>query len=323
MLNNDPIILEPKDLNSQLKVVELKDFLALQFPPPEMMLNPWLTKGGLCMIHAFRGIGKTHLSLGIAYAVASGGSFLDWKASRPCNVLYIDGEMRASVLQERLARIAQMNNNIPIEGKLNILTPDLQEMGIPDLATLEGQAAINHYITDDIDLIILDNLSCLAPSIKENDASDWAPIQTWVLSLRVKGKSVLLIHHSGKGGSQRGTSKKEDILDTVIGLERPKDYNSSQGARFILTYEKSREFFGDDAKSFEAQLCTDEKGSSQWKITSIEESNFEKTVDMLNDGMKQYEIAVELGVNKSSISRYANRARKEGLLTSPESKGTT
>src|SRR5438045_1675465 len=98
MPNTDPIVLELKDLIKQLRVIELAEFLSLDLPPRELILSPWLPKAGLCMLHAFRGVGKTHLSLGIAYAVAKGGSFLTWKAEKLRGVLYIDGEMPAVVL---------------------------------------------------------------------------------------------------------------------------------------------------------------------------------------------------------------------------------
>jgi RecA-family ATPase len=311
---HDAIVLEPKDLNTQLKVVSLDIFLQMELPPRELLLSPILPKAGLCMIHAYRGIGKTHTALGIALAVASGGEFLGWIASKPRGVLYIDGEMPASVLQERLARIVTMHNISELQGTLKILTPDLQLNGLmPDLSSTEGQQIINQYITDEIDLVIADNLSCLAPSIKENDASDWAPIQTWVLNLRSRGKSVLLIHHSGKSGAQRGSSKKEDVLDTVITLERPKDYDSSQGARFIVKFEKSRGFYGEDAKSFEAQLIN-ENNQSYWKTQSLEESTYQKVVTLLNDGLSQKDITIELGVDKSTVCRHAKQARNEGLI---------
>ena len=58
------------------------------------------------MIYGPRGIGKTHLTLGIGYVVASGGTFLRWEAAKPRRVLVPDGEMPAVVLHERLARIA-------------------------------------------------------------------------------------------------------------------------------------------------------------------------------------------------------------------------
>ena len=46
-------------------------------------------------------------------------------------------------------------------------------------------------------------------------------MQRWLLSLRRRGKGALLIHHAGKGGQQRGTSRREDVLDTVIALRGP------------------------------------------------------------------------------------------------------
>lgn len=302
------------DQAPKIVTVELKNFLAMKLPPRELILAPWLPKAGLCMIHAYRGIGKTHLSLGIAYAVAKGGEFLGWQAPSPRNVLFVDGEMPASTLQERLARIVKMNGDKALPGRLDIITPDLQPDGImPDIGTLEGQRLLNQSIPDDVELIILDNISCLAPSIKENDAVDWAPIQSWALQLRTRGKSILIIHHSGKTGAQRGTSKKEDVLDTVICLERPKDYESSQGARFIVKHEKSRGFFGDDAKSFEAHLV-DAGDQVSWQTKSLEESTYEKVYTLSNNGLSPKDIVIELGVNKSTVSRHLSHARQEGLL---------
>jgi putative DNA primase/helicase len=70
----------------------------------------------------------------------------------------------------------------------------------------------------DIDLLILDNLSTLLTSRSESASDAWVPIQTWLLKLRRQGKSVLLVHHAGTNGRQRGTSRREDALDTVMAL---------------------------------------------------------------------------------------------------------
>jgi hypothetical protein len=316
--NNEIVdnILNPS--STSIIALELNDFLNRTFPPRELILTPWLPKAGLCMIHAFRGIGKTHLSLGIAYAVAKGSEFLGWKAPMPRNVLFIDGEMPACVLQERLIKISLMHSDESLPGKLRIITPDLQKIGMPDISTAEGQKTINQFITDEIDLVIVDNISCLAPSIKENDATDWVPIQTWALNLRARGKSVILIHHSGKAGTQRGTSRKEDVLDTVIGLERPKDYDSSQGARFIVRYEKSRGFYGNEAKPFEAHLCNDDNKPACWITKNLEESNYEKVILLINDGYAQIDIVKKLELSKGTVSKYVSRAREEGLLKNIE-----
>ena len=60
------------------------------------------------------------------------------------------------------------------------------------------------------------------------------------------------MHHAGKSGKQRRTSRKEDILNSVIALKRPPDYQASQGARFEVYYEKARDFCGADTDPLEA-----------------------------------------------------------------------
>src|SRR5437667_9444057 len=65
-------------------------------------------------------------------------------------------------------------------------------------------------------------------------------MQNWLIGLRRKGIAVLLVHHAGTNGRQRGTSRREDALDTVIALRRPEDYSPEQGARFEVHFEKLR-----------------------------------------------------------------------------------
>jgi hypothetical protein len=162
---------------------------------------------------------------------------------------------------------------------------------------------------------VIDNLSSLARSGgRENDAESWLPIQPWALRQRQQGRSVLFIHHSGKGGAQRGTSKREDILDTVISLKRPAEYNPADGAVFEVHFEKTRDMHGEDAQPFEARLQTDQHGLAVWTSSSVEDSTFDRVVTLANDGLNQKDIATELGINKSNVSRHMRRATDAGLI---------
>jgi hypothetical protein len=257
----------------------------------------------------------THCT-GIAYAVASGGEFLTWKAPKPRKVLYVDGEMPGDALKARLVTLIEADERDFDPAYLRIVTPDAQGDGaMPDLATPEGQAAIEAAAAD-ADLIILDNISTLYRDAgPENDAESWRVAQGWALRMRRAGKAVLFIHHSGKGGSQRGSSKREDTLDVVIKLKHPADYCPEQGARFELYFEKYRNSSGKgDAKPIEAALTTDANGRVSWTWRSVEESTFDRVVGLANDGLKPGEIAAELGVNKSQVSRHLKRARSEGKV---------
>jgi hypothetical protein len=68
----------------RLKCVTAQEMLELQIPQREMLLAPVLPTQGLAMLYSKRGLGKTYMSLSIAYAVASGDEFLGWQAPRPC-----------------------------------------------------------------------------------------------------------------------------------------------------------------------------------------------------------------------------------------------
>jgi hypothetical protein len=299
---------------SGIVVVNLTEFVTRDIPPRERILAPWLLTQSLNMIYAWRGIGKTHVALGIAYATASGGTFLKWKAIKPRRVLYIDGEMPAASMQDRLKGLVASNDVDFDPDYFKLITPDLQTGAMPDLATADGQDAID-AIMGNTEMIVIDNLSCLARSGgRENDAESWLPIQPWALRQRQQGRSVLFLHHSGKGGSQRGTSKREDILDTVLTLKRPPDYNPADGAVFEVHFEKTREMHGDDAAPFEARLQTDGQGQSVWTYSSVEDSTFDRVVTLANDGLSQKDIALELNINKSNVSRHFRRATDAGLI---------
>ena len=300
-----------------LNVLTLEELLNKEIPPRQNLLSPWLPSQGLCMIYATREFGKTWMALEIAYAVASGGRFLCWEAESPNGVIYIDGEMPLSLLQERLSGIKQWRGQ-EISKPFNILSPDVQEFGIPDLSSTEVQNEIDTLISDEIKLVVLDNLSTLFRSGKEYDSDSWLPVQEWLLRLRSRGKSVLLIHHAGKSGQQRGTSRREDVLDTVITLKRPAEYKQQDGACFEVFFEKNRGLYGDVVKPFEARLeshlSEDGVKKCNWTWKLLEDSNYEKVCRLSCDGLSNTDITQELGINKSTVSRHVKRGKQEGKI---------
>ena len=116
----------------------------------------------------------------------------------------------------------------------------------------------------------------------------------------------MFVHHAGKGGTQRGTSRKEDVLDTVIALRRPEDYKASEGARFEVHFEKTRGFTGPDAEPFEATLT-----EGGWATRNLDDVLDGQVWALHQQGMKQREIAQEVGKSPSTVNRIVKRL--EGL----------
>ena len=285
-----------------LNPLSVSQLLSREFKPAEQVLAPWLPTQGLAMIHAPRGVGKTHVSIGAACAVAAGKSFLRWTALMPRRVLVIDGEMPGAMLRERFARtIATMDASIAPDN-LMLVAADIEPDGLPDLANEEAQQFYADVVAP-ADLVIVDNLSTICRALRENEADSWGPVQSWALRLRREGKSVLFIHHAGKNGGQRGTSKKEDILNTVIALRRPPDYEASQGARFEVHYEKTRGFYGAAAEPFEAWLR-----DGAWQIGEVSHADDDETLRSLKkQGFSDRDIAKRTGMSKSNVNRKLQR----------------
>ena len=113
---------------------------------------------------------------------------------------------------------------------------------------------------------------------------------------------MILVHHAGKDGQQRGTSKREDVLDTVIDLRRPQNYVASQGVRFELYFQKGRQLYGADAEPFEAS-CEVENDRALWTRAPISNIHQDEARRLSDEGQSIRQIAAEMGISKSTAAR--------------------
>ncbi|WP_288758794.1 AAA family ATPase [uncultured Brevundimonas sp.] len=276
-----------------------RELLELELPKRNFLLSPWLPEASLSMIYAARGVGKSHLALGIAGAVSGGSDFLGWTCPAPRRVLFVDGEMNRAQLQERVAALFATSP----PDNLSFLAADLQAEDLPCLSTPGGQSVFR-TASKDADLIVLDNLATLIRSGDESDVELWKKVQAFLISLRREGKAVLIVHHAGKSGDQRGSSAREDVLETVIKLSPPDDHLPEQGAQFELHFTKNRGFFGQDAAPFEAIF---EGGS--WKRGPLRASaDLARMQALKAEGLSQRAIGEALGVSHATVSRQLRAA---------------
>jgi putative DNA primase/helicase len=300
---------EGQDFGERLRPIDITDLIALDIPPRGMVLDPIIPEKGLAMLYGARGVGKTRVAHGIGYAVATGSSFLRWQAPKPRRVLLIDGELPQADLRQRAIQAAGASERTAEHGWLPIISSDRVDRGVGNLGSPVVQAEVERWL-DGVELLILDNLSSLTVGVRENDGDAWAQIQDWLLRLRRRGISVLIIHHAGKHGGQRGTSRREDVLDTSLSLRQPSDYTIDQGARFEVHIEKGRGLAGDHARPFEAQLELAD-GKAAWIVKDAEEAVRIRVAALLAAGMSVREIAEEVGATRSAVHRLKQRLERE------------
>ncbi len=264
---DDPSYMPPNVTNLRPRP-DTSNFIPVNFtgmatdnpPPLEHVFSPCLPTQGIAFIYAPTGVGKTLFTLNLAYAIAGGGNFLKYFCPKPRKILYIDGEMPYGQLHARVMQISRTQGPLDFPDNFMVLTPDkIVPFRMPMIDEEYGQQLYEDLITKyDREVIIFDNLSMLA-SFDENKSHEWKPIQNWLLSLRAAGKTVIIIHHSGKEKtSYRGTSRMLDCVDTAISLQPitndELEEESIAGRKFKIVYQKARVFGGKDALPFEVNL---------------------------------------------------------------------
>ena len=178
----------------------------LTVPPREPILGEWFKEGDLGFIYWARGLGKTWLAMHIARQCAEGGKVADWKAHKPRRVLYVDGEMALDAIKQRDAALS----TAPTDGMFYLQHDALFHLTgkVLNLTNPTVQAALLEKCQKEkMEILILDNLSCLFTGIKENDANAWELVLPWLLNLRRNRIAVAFIAHAGRNGFMRGTSR--------------------------------------------------------------------------------------------------------------------
>ena len=271
------------------------------------VLAPLLASNGSALVYGPGGVGKTFFALGIAWAAASGGSFLGWRAARPHRVLYIDGELGAADMRERLALFGR-----PPPG-LKLVLPDLSDGPLLDLAQPEGIVSLMAGWNDP-ELVVIDSLASLAGL--NGDPERWNNLQNFLIHQRTYGhRAVVLVHHANRDGGLRGSTRCVDALDLVIALRRPKDWRAADGARFEIHFEKARRLRGDAAEPILAQLTSEPGQPAHWRWGRVPLGSFERAVALLKQGVKPEAMGRALGISRSTAFDYQRKARERGLLS--------
>jgi len=307
---------EPAPGNGRLDLsgalLRYPDMLALDIPKRRRWID-WLSERGLAMVYGPRGVGKTQFMLGLALSLESGGEFLSWKIPEGVGVLYVDGEMAIDELRERAQKQAgdrDLNNLYFLTSEM-VYTKTGRDLVLTQEAFREAVMRLLEAHSD-IKVVILDNISCLFSGISEDKKQDWEPINAWLIQLRHRGLSVILVHHAGKSGEQRGTSGREDALDTIIALNWPVDPDPQEGCHFQLRFTKSRSVKGEAVQRLDIRL-EETDGAMVWQFEPLEASLFDQVCNLLAEGLdRPTDIAEELGISKGYASKLKRRVELTG-----------
>lgn len=276
------------------------------------ILHPIIESGTITWLFSKEKVGKTLVSLAIAYAAGKGNKPVGlWNSVEAANVLYIDGEMPG----DKIASLCDMimrgyGDNAGYKGRpftcYLFYEENLDYDSILDKDWLEK----NKKLLFSYDLIILDNYY----SLNEN-RMNVRPFIKFLKELTRQDIAVIVVDHVNAEGDLQGSQVKRRAADIGIKLE------NIQINEISINYEFDR--YGKSTKSpdFNLQRCfyTDQvqlvpiektkDADKQPSLTHRDKKLLYSLVLKKNLKIKQTTIAKEMGIGPQRISEYISSAK--------------
>ena len=151
--------------------------------------------------------------------------------------------------------------------------------------------------------------------MKENEADSWELVNSWLLDLSRHRIAAVIIHHAGRCGEMRGTSKREDNVFWIIALdESRKDADDKRGARFVSHFTKPSRNTQEEVPAFEWHFVTD-GASGLVSIGHKQAQTLDVFRSVIEAGVQKCDqIAAEMKLPNYTVSRLAKTAEKAGWL---------
>lgn len=220
--------------------LRLSSWLKRDLPPRDFLSGDVLSTTSRLLLIGPTGIGKTLFSLAWAAAIAGGADFLGWRGRRLARVMYLDGEMSADLLKERLQIVA------PLYGESIELWPYNRDvLRANEMAPLDsdlGRAWLWREI--DVvkpDVIFFDNImSLLAGAMGDEEA--WGQVKDLTLQISARRIAQVWMHHTGHDASKGfGTKTREWQMESVVMLSKLDGAEEeTSAAQFRLEFTKAR-----------------------------------------------------------------------------------
>lgn len=209
--------------------------------------EPAIREETVSEIFAFRGLGKSMLVGSLISILTKGGEFLGFQSSGGNRVLLVDGELPERLLQSRLRDLVGTGT----AGLFRVRSlSQVKNNRMPGLAAEDAQKDfVAHLGAWRPDVIIFDTRTAVFKH-DTNDGGQLLAVNEFLMQLRAQGFAVILTHHAGKNGTQRGRTDNDDITDLIIKLKQRNGWTPGNGLEFTLAFEKVR--YGDRLEGFDA-----------------------------------------------------------------------
>ena len=309
------------------------DFSIKNFPKPDYILWPILAKQQIRQVFAKAGVGKTLMMLWEACAVASGYGFLHFKNDKRkmTPVLYVEGEMDSSSIQDRLFDIEsayERENKVLMKTNLFFSTLAIQkDMFFHSLTNEIGRLNVEltakkiEELKGEKPIIYLDNITALT-TMQEKEGADWVELMHWLSRLRNKGYHVTFLHHPTKTGeTASGSNIKERSIDIDMKLATPDEKTSLEEyeegyTQISIEFLKWREHM--NTFHSKKRIAVIQRSTGKWDIFPMLNKTQRFVYNKLKEGQTAEQIIQDSkgkeGMSKANVYKTINLLKLEGVI---------
>jgi RecA-family ATPase len=280
------------------------------------------------MIFALPGKGKTLFALELAWRCSQGLDFMDWKFNnmiKPPPVLYVEGEMSATQVQDRVSSMVERDRGLKDFDLDNFYIAVLKEQpneSYQKLKTPEGRLNVQNS-ADEIykktgkkPIIFLDNVRFLMGNFNEKEGQDWIDFVLWLATLRAKGYSTYFLHHAVNTGEKAsGSGYQDSNLDVNIKLSQPDensatDHSSDHFTQIQFEFKKMRENVIGQMTPF---IMVVDRNKGSWSKFPVLNKTERKIKSMLDSGKSAKDIInpEKEGMSKANVHKTINKLKGE------------
>lgn len=277
----------------------------------EWLVNGWIPKGIVLLLHAMGGVGKSLMIYELIECIAKGQPWNGYQISKG-RVLILQSDEPVVVTRERM-QIRQLTNHHPVE-----VVPGWQ---VENIARLEAYLKKYQESGDPVSFCMIDSVTSINRNtlISEND-TEYARFMLQLNDLGDRyGCTFCVIHHSNSEGESRGTKALYNSASEVWGLLLTDERSGDR----ILRVQKTRMGRppGRYAFKFDEDTFTFEYLGREGSESEEESIHTEKRIELwLNEDERQgvrfevEEIAHHLSLNKNTIRRVLKEMWAKGMV---------
>lgn len=297
----------------QSHAISIQELLELPTQERPWVIENLIRSADRVMLYGEPKSGKTWIAIFMALEIAQKGY----------RVLYIDGEMPVSDLVQRFIDMVNLSE---LKDNIKVISASYEKRSL----NFADDEDVEQYRDDfsNADVVILDNLQCLFSDALQSTPESNAQLNKFVNTLALRGKTVIMLHHSSRNGHPFGCSAKEFGLELVLRATRKNDtitvfVEKSRGLpsqnlkplQYKLSDDGAIEFLGEGAsrstKSLQpssevtSDTCEDQVATLDQQILSIKKDNPKATVRKIAD---------QVGKPSSTVSDHIQKLKNTGLL---------